>query len=68
MWYAERNLYIIVVIILLGLLLMAVVTWLFDKRIRGIEEKKPAVVSLVGLPENYDQLSRYCDAEILGVL
>jgi len=44
------------------------VTWLFDKRIRGIEEKKPAVVSLVGLPENYDQLSRYCDAEILGVL
>jgi len=50
MWYAERNLYIIVVIILLGLLLMAVVTWLFDKRIRRIEEKKPAVVSFVGLP------------------
>ena len=64
----KKNLSIIIIIILLGLLLMAIVTWLFDKRIRRIEEKKPAVVSLVGLPENYDQLSRYCDAEILGVL
>jgi len=64
----KKDLSIIIIIILLGLLLMAIVTWLFDKRIRRLEEKKPAVVSLVGLPENYDQLSRYCDAEILGVL
>ena len=46
----KKNLSIIIIIILLGLLLMAIVTWLFDKRIRRIEEKKPAVVSLVGLP------------------
>jgi len=65
----KKNLSIIVIIILLGLLLMAIVTWLFDKRIRRIEEKKPAVVSFVRLPaENYDQLSKYCDAGILGVL
>jgi len=46
----KKNLSIIIIIILLGLLLMAIVTWLFDKRIRRIEEKKPAVVYLVGLP------------------
>ena len=46
----KRNQSIIIIIILLGLLLMAIVTWLFDKRIRRIEEKKPAIVSLVGLP------------------
>ena len=46
----KKNLSIIIIIILLGLLLMAIVTWLFDKRIRRIEEKKPAVVSLAGLP------------------
>jgi len=45
----KKNLSIIVIIILLGLLLMAIVTWLFDKRIRRIEEKKPAVVSFVRL-------------------
>jgi len=37
----KKNLSIIIIIILLGLLLMAIVTWLFDKRIRRIEEKKP---------------------------
>lgn len=46
----KRNQSIIIIIILLGLLLMAIVTWLFDKRIRRIEEKKSSVVSVVGLP------------------
>ena len=46
----KRHQIIIIIIILLAVLLIAIVTWLFDKRIRRIEEKKPAVVSLVGLP------------------
>jgi len=43
----KRHQIIIIIIILLALLLIAIVTWLFDIRIRRIDEKKPAVVSVL---------------------
>jgi hypothetical protein len=44
----KKHQIIIIVIILFALLLIAIVTWLFDIRIHRIEEKtKPAVASVL---------------------
>ena len=43
----KRHQIIIIIIILLAVLLIAIVTWLFDLRIHRIDEKKPAVVSVL---------------------
>jgi len=46
MRYAKKNLSIILVI-LLTLLLIAMVIWVFDKKIKGIENKKPGQSALI---------------------
>jgi hypothetical protein len=68
MWYVEETSNHYYYHHFIGLVLIAIVTWLFDIRIHRIEEKKKsAVVSVCEHAKNCGQVFKNCYDKIVGV-